>query len=171
MKNNIITFFVFGLIISCSSKKKDTIDGPVGFEEVDVSQTDDTLIYPSNPVGQASSANGQRVVELKNINFGFDSFDLSGSMKAMLAANAQWLKANPGSSIVIEGHCDERGTTEYNLALGERRASIVKDYLVLQLGVPANRVNTISYGEERPVNNASTDQAWEQNRRVEFTYQ
>ncbi|WP_341705636.1 peptidoglycan-associated lipoprotein Pal [Ferrovibrio sp.] len=96
--------------------------------------------------------------------FDFDKFDVKPAGKATLDKQAAWLKKYPNWKVVIEGHCDERGTREYNLALGERRANAVKTYLANQ-GIPANRVTTISYGKERPVALGSNEAAWAQNRR------
>jgi len=96
--------------------------------------------------------------------FDFDKFNIDAEAQATLKLQAAWLKRNPSVTITIEGHCDERGTREYNLALGERRANSVKDYLIT-LGVNPSRVDTISYGKERPVAIGSTNAAWAQNRR------
>ncbi len=96
--------------------------------------------------------------------FAYDSYSLSTTAQGTLNKQAKWLKANPSVAIAIEGHADERGTREYNLALGDRRASSVKDYLMSQ-GISSNRINTISYGKERPVKSGSNDTAWAQNRR------
>ncbi|MDY0359873.1 MAG: peptidoglycan-associated lipoprotein Pal [Desulforegulaceae bacterium] len=102
-----------------------------------------------------------------NIYFGFDSSEISEEARAILEEKAQWLMENKNVKITVEGHCDERGTTQYNLALGERRAESVKTYLVA-LGVDSSRILTISYGEERPAVNGSGDDAWSKNRRAEF---
>jgi len=96
--------------------------------------------------------------------FAYDSYSLAASAQATLNKQAKWLKANPSVAIAVEGHADERGTREYNLALGDRRASAVKDYLMSQ-GISSNRISTISYGKERPVKSGSNDTAWAQNRR------
>ncbi|RVU33783.1 peptidoglycan-associated lipoprotein Pal [Hwanghaeella grinnelliae] len=98
------------------------------------------------------------------IFFDFDASDIRGDQVAVLEKQAAWLKQFPGVTVVIEGHCDERGTREYNLALGERRANSHKDYLI-SLGVDPNRLETISYGKERPAVLGSNDAAWAQNRR------
>jgi len=97
--------------------------------------------------------------------FDFDRFDLKSAARATLEKQAAWLKANGGSSVTVEGHADERGTREYNLALGERRANSAKDYLVA-LGIAPGRIKTVSYGKERPVALGSNDAAWAQNRRA-----
>lgn len=96
--------------------------------------------------------------------FDFDKYDLKPEGRATLEKQAAWLKNYPNVAIVVEGHCDERGTREYNLALGERRANAVKDYLVAN-GIQAARIKTLSYGKERPVALGSNDAAWAQNRR------
>lgn len=97
--------------------------------------------------------------------FDFDKYNVSAEGRATLDKQAAWLKANQAAVVTIEGHCDERGTREYNLALGERRAHSAKDYLVSQ-GVAASRVKTISYGKERPVALGHDEGAWKQNRRA-----
>lgn len=96
--------------------------------------------------------------------FDFDKSDIKPEGRATLQRQADWLKKYPNVTVTVEGHCDERGTREYNLALGERRATAVKKILVA-LGVPANRVSTISYGKERPAVVGSNEAAWAQNRR------
>jgi len=105
--------------------------------------------------------------DLTRIHFDFDQFTLSPEARQTLAANATIIKAAPGLRVRIEGHCDERGSDEYNLALGERRAQAAKDYLV-SLGVPTDRLELISYGEELPLDPASNEAAWAKNRRAEF---
>lgn len=109
--------------------------------------------------------NAQGVVE--TVYFAFDSSELSATAQRTLRDNATWLKAHPEVNVVIEGHCDERGTIEYNLALGQRRASSVRDYLT-SLGVERGRMRLVSYGEERPVDPGHNEAAWSQNRRAAF---
>ncbi len=100
--------------------------------------------------------------------FDFDKYNLKADARGTLEKQAAWLKKWPAVTITVEGHCDERGTREYNLALGERRANSVKDYLVA-LGVNPSRIRTISYGKERPVALGSNEAAWAQNRRSATT--
>ncbi len=107
---------------------------------------------------------------LREIYFDFDRYDLSADARAILKANTDWLKANPSTRVKIEGHADERGTNEYNLALGAKRAQSAKDYLVT-LGMPAERLSTISYGEELPVCKEHTEACWQKNRRDRFVVQ
>jgi peptidoglycan-associated lipoprotein len=107
------------------------------------------------------------VADLKDIHFDFDKYDIRPGDAKTLDGNAGWLKSNPNHLVLIEGHCDERGTNEYNLALGERRAKSTMNYLVSQ-GVQASRITIISYGEERPVCSQKTEECWAQNRRAHF---
>jgi len=107
------------------------------------------------------------VAALKEVYFDFDKYDIRPADAKTLDANATWLKSNADNLVLIEGHCDERGTNEYNLALGERRAKATMNYLVSQ-GIQANRITIISYGEERPVCNEKTEACWAKNRRANF---
>lgn len=101
------------------------------------------------------------------IHFEYDQARLLPEAKVILKRKAKWLLANPGVNVIIEGHCDERGSNEYNMALGDRRAHSAKNYLV-DLGVPAQRLTTISYGEEKPLASGHNEMAWAQNRRDQF---
>ena len=105
--------------------------------------------------------------ENQDIHFEYDSSELTSMAKLVLKEKAEWLKENYSVSIIIEGHCDERGTTEYNLALGERRASVAKAYLT-NLGISDSRMNTVTYGEEQPIDTGMTESAYRKNRRAHF---
>jgi len=104
---------------------------------------------------------------LEAIYFDFDKYNIRSDAQPVLDKNAECLKKSPGKRITVEGHCDERGTEEYNIALGERRAKAARDYLI-KLGINKGQLNTISYGESRPVCNQETEDCWQQNRRAEF---
>jgi peptidoglycan-associated lipoprotein len=104
---------------------------------------------------------------LKDVHFAYDSYELSDSARETIRTNADWLRENPKAKVEIEGHCDTRGTAEYNLALGAKRATAVRDYLV-SLGVAADRLTTISYGKELPLCHEETPDCWEENRRAHF---
>ncbi len=108
------------------------------------------------------------IASLRTIYFDFDKYNLRDDARRILERNAEILKSNPDVKIVIAGHCDERGTNEYNLALGENRAKAARDYLI-RLGVETSRITTLSYGEERPVAMGHDEAAWSQNRRGEFS--
>lgn len=104
---------------------------------------------------------------LETVYFDFDSSELGDATLRVLEANAAWLRSNPRFGVVVEGHCDERGTTEYNLSLSRRRAAAVRDHLV-RLGIDATRLELLPYGEERPAVDGRTESAWAKNRRAEF---
>jgi len=104
---------------------------------------------------------------LRTIHFDYDSAEIRGDQRATLQANADWLREHPNVRILIEGHCDERGTREYNLALGDQRAQAATAYLT-SLGISDSRIETISYGEENPIAMGEGEQFWAQNRRGEF---
>lgn len=138
--------------------------------EADSSSTGDgsSATTSSTTSSSSSIASGSQQDLVVNVGdrvfFDFDRFDLDQLARETLERQAAWLKSNPGVVITVEGHCDERGTREYNLGLGDRRANAAKDYLVA-LGVAPGRVTTVSYGNERPVAMGSNEDAWKQNRR------
>jgi peptidoglycan-associated lipoprotein len=107
---------------------------------------------------------------VKDIYFDYDKYDLRPDQTATAQSNAQWLAQHANVKFTVEGHCDERGSTEYNIALGDNRAQAVKNALT-QAGVAADRVRTISFGKEKPVCTESTEACWQQNRRAHFVYQ
>jgi len=122
---------------------------------------------PPAPAPRPAPAEFKSIPELRDVFFDFDKHAIRPDAARTLDANIDWLKANASALVLIEGHCDERGTNAYNLALGERRASATLDYLVAR-GVAATRVTVISYGEERPVCTAHNEACWAQNRRAHF---
>jgi peptidoglycan-associated lipoprotein len=107
------------------------------------------------------------IFENEDILFEFDSAKLSEEAQQILRTKAEWLRKNPRAQVIIEGHCDERGTNEYNLALGDRRAFSAKAFLI-DLGISQSRLTTVSYGEERPLDSRSDEEAWAKNRRAHF---
>lgn len=115
----------------------------------------------------AREAETKAAPQLEDIHFDFDKSDIKTDAREALQKNADWLQKNPDIKIQIEGHCDERGTAEYNLALGERRAMSTKKYLI-SLGISADRIYTISYGEELPIDPNHSEDAWAKNRRAHF---
>jgi peptidoglycan-associated lipoprotein len=125
---------------------------------------------PPAPAPAAPPAPPPAPAPLKDVFFDFDKANIRDDQKAALNDNVGWLKGNTGAKVLLEGHCDERGTAEYNLALGERRAKVVKDYLIAA-GVAAERVSTISYGKERPFVLGHDESAWKWNRRGHFVLQ
>jgi peptidoglycan-associated lipoprotein len=118
------------------------------------------------PAMPSPSAFGESAA-LRDIHFDFDQYRIRPEAGRALENNARWLKAHGNAVLLIEGHADERGTNEYNLALAERRAGAARDYLIA-LGVARTRINVVSYGEERPVCSDRTESCWAQNRRAHF---
>lgn len=178
----LILCLVLALVVlspACKKKKTgDTVPDPDAQEQVQTPEpSDEGAAEPEEvrdfvaaepevqQIDESAAAINQRG-ELKTIYFGYDKDELTDAARATLRQNANWLKANPQWNVVLEGHCDERGTIEYNLALGQRRANSVRSYMA-SLGVDASRVRTVSYGEERPVDNGHNEAAWAKNRRAE----
>ncbi len=129
-----------------------------------VAPTTNTATAPASSGIRPGSIEDFRVNVGDRVFFAYDKFDLSADARRTLERQAAWLKQYASVRLTVEGHADERGTREYNLALGERRANAAKDYLVA-LGVPASRLTTVSYGKERPSVLGSNEAAWSQNRR------
>jgi peptidoglycan-associated lipoprotein len=148
----------------CSTKKKGAgagADGS-GLDERGIPDTAGSLErYKS---GQELAGEGG---PLRDVRFAFDSYELDEQARAVLRENAEWLRDNPREKVEVEGHCDERGTVEYNLALGAKRARATKDYLVT-LGISSDRLTTISYGEELPLCTEHDETCWAKNRRSHF---
>ncbi|MBU0859477.1 MAG: peptidoglycan-associated lipoprotein Pal [Alphaproteobacteria bacterium] len=149
--------------VSACANKKDA-QGDIAIESRD-SSTLDTTVYDQNVGGPVPGSQQDLVVNVGDrVFFGYDQFDLTPEGQRTLEMQADWMKLYPNVNVNIEGHCDERGTREYNLALGDKRANSAKNYLIA-LGVPADRIQTISYGKERPAVMGSNPSAWAQNRR------
>lgn len=119
------------------------------------------------PAATAVAVPARELYELADIRFDFDKFNLKDEARATLKNHAEWLNKNKDVMVVVEGHCDERGTAEYNLALGERRANAATKFLV-DMGIDAKRIKTLSYGEELPLDKGHTEDAWARNRRAHF---
>jgi peptidoglycan-associated lipoprotein len=155
------------LVAGCSHPNKDegniTTDGQMNSNvTASPAPVDQTAANPN----AAGAGTQQDLVQNvgDRVFFGYDKYDLSPEARTTIEKQAQWLKTYPHINVSIEGHCDERGTREYNLALGEKRATAVRNYLVA-LGIEASRLQTISYGKERPAVTGSDEAAWAQNRR------
>ena len=166
--------FVF-FLAACSTTPKDTADssgsGSTSSTSTSTSSSSDVSSSENGDQAGADTASiepGSQEDLIVNVGdrvfFDYDSFELDGDAQELLQDQVAWLKQYSDVSVIIEGHCDERGTREYNLALGEKRAQAVKNYL-LSLGISSDRLSTISYGKERPAVVGSNDGAWTQNRR------
>ena len=169
MKKNLILIgifavLVFGLAIftGCAEKKTVVTDGSAQEQKVAAAQTADTTKEQPAKVQAAAT-----VVTVSDINFDFDKSNIRPDVREILKTDADVFLKNSASNIVIEGHCDERGTAEYNMALGQRRAQETKKYLG-NLGIKESKMKTISYGEERPLDPGHNEDAWARNRRAHF---
>jgi peptidoglycan-associated lipoprotein len=150
------------MLAACSSTPETPPGGPGGPQ---------SLGGPGGTGSRSGLPGSQQDLEASagdRVFFAFDRSDVSPEAREILARQADWLRRYPNVSVTIEGHCDERGTREYNLALGERRAQAVKNVLVA-LAIPASRISTISYGKERPAVVGSSEEAYAQNRRAVTT--
>ena len=168
-----LSLFLILVFAGCAGKKKEGIEPQVEQPKVEeeISTTEPaegTEIPGYEEEGVVRGVDElAREMELVNIYFDFDKYFLRPEAKEALQKNARILKANPQIKIKIEGHCDERGTVEYNLALGEKRSRSARDYLI-NLGIDPGRISIISYGKERPVAMGHNEDAWYKNRRDEF---
>ena len=146
------------LLAACASKKPQTAGAAAG----GAATPPPMMAKPSGPSPDSIEYFNQVVGN--TVSFDYDKYDLRPDAQAILRGQAAWLNQNPSRTVTVEGHCDERGTREYNLGLGERRANAAKQYLV-SLGLSAGRVKTISYGKERPACVSSDESCWAKNRR------
>lgn len=176
--NLVMAVLVAGLFLTVSCAKKTVVSDATTIQDQDKLDAEAKARAEAERIKAQQLADEKAMMEAKamaaknrfenqDIHFEFDSSDLSSMAKTLLKEKADWLKEYSSVSVSIEGHCDERGTTEYNLALGERRASAAKAYLV-DLGVSGSRLNTISYGEEKPLDMGNNETAWAKNRRAHF---
>ena len=178
LMNLILAVLVSGLFLTVSCAKKTVVSEPTTIEDQTQAQKDqadaerirqqklDEQMAKEQAMKDAVAMARKNFVN-QDVLFAYDSSELDSASMALLKVKAEWLMANPGQRATVEGHCDERGTTEYNLALGERRAAVVKAYLV-NLGVSSSRLSTISYGEEQPIATGASEGAYRLNRRAHF---
>ncbi len=161
-----ITIFMVLFVAACATTPKDSADSSgSGSSSSGSDVSSEGTITETSGSGIVSGSQEDLIVNVGDrVFFGYDSSDLDSDALELLQDQVAWLKQNADVSVTIEGHCDERGTREYNLALGEKRAQAVKNYLI-GLGINPDRISTISYGKERPAVVGSNDGAWAQNRR------
>lgn len=170
MKKFLFLFLAFALLFACAEKKVTTTQEEMAPAEETTLPEETVEPMEEAQVTEAAKEMGMSLEEVlrNDIHFDFDRYDIKDNDKATLKTIADFMIQNGDISIRIEGHCDERGTNEYNLGLGDRRAGATKSYL-MTLGVPSSRILTISYGEERPLCTRSDEGCWAQNRRAHFT--
>ena len=161
-----ISIFMVLFVAACATTPKDSADSSgSGSSSSGSDVSSEGSITETSGSGIVSGSQEDLIVNVGDrVFFGYDSSDLDSDALELLQDQVAWLKQNSDVTVTIEGHCDERGTREYNLALGEKRAQAVKNYLI-GLGINPDRVSTISYGKERPAVVGSNDGAWAQNRR------
>lgn len=165
-----LSFILAILLATPACSKKDVKqDEPLMSPDTSSGLAPGDVPIQSDPMGTSGTESGLTDTgsEFQVAYFDYDSYNLRSDAREALKENAAWLKKNRSVNVQIEGHCDERGTTEYNLALGERRANTARDYLV-RLGVSKSRLSVISYGEERPADPGHDEAAWSRNRRASF---
>ena len=171
MRFSLVTTFAAALLLAACSTPEDTSSSTGGSGSSGTgttSQSSNSGTQSSTIPGPAAGSQEELTVEVGDrVFFDFDQYNIRADQRGTVEALAAWLDTNPSVTLTIEGHADERGTREYNLALGERRANSVRDYLVA-LGINPARLSTVSYGEERPAVLGSNDSAWAQNRRGVF---
>jgi peptidoglycan-associated lipoprotein len=171
----LLVSLVLAATVSCAKKNVTTQDGSVSAANEDSyanAGQNKSLMEEGNMNSTASESQPESgsetgIVMQQDVYFEFDKATLAPDAREQLIHNGEWLRINSDVNIVIEGHCDERGTNEYNLALGDRRAETVRIFLT-DLGINTSRLTTISYGEEQPANPSHTESAWAQNRRAHF---
>jgi len=195
--NSAMIFLAVGLMLTVSCAKKSVVSDPSAVQvdtektaaaqaeaeaeaaaraselarqqAIEEEQINEEAARKARAAAEKQAAERQKF-ENRNVHFDYDSSRLTPAAKKILKEKAAWLRNNPGVTVVVEGHCDERGLTEYNLALGERRAMAARQYLV-DAGISPSRLTTISYGEEKPLDPAHNPEAWAKNRRAHFTIQ
>ncbi|TNF50666.1 MAG: peptidoglycan-associated lipoprotein Pal [Deltaproteobacteria bacterium] len=165
LKLVLIALFLCSSLIGCAKSTPQMDQEDVG--KSDMSQPSEVKGADEGSMKAEVVPTHDDIAGMERINFDFDQFTLSAEARSILGNNAKYLQANSGTNVVIEGHCDERGSDEYNLALGESRALAAKNYLV-SLGISAKRLSVISYGEEKPLSKGTGESVWAQNRRAEF---
>jgi peptidoglycan-associated lipoprotein len=161
-----------GLMLTTACTKKPKTPPGTMSQDQSKQATSDAGDVKSDDLDEAARLKEQALNQFlnENVQFAYDSYALDGAAQEVLKTKAAWLQENVDAKVLIEGHCDERGTVEYNLALGDRRAASCKNFLIT-LGVDGARLSTVSYGEERPVDMGATEAAWAKNRRSQFVIQ
>lgn len=174
MKKIVLLITVLAFSFGCKSLRKNSDGGDLGTGQGDSSIKSETTAsggsekIDASPMNFAATGSDSGSIEgLQTVFFEYDKSTLSPSEKAKLTANVAWLKKNSNAKMSIEGHCDQRGSNEYNLSLGERRANAVKQMLQ-SMGVSAQRLTTVSFGEEKPLMQGDSEEAMAKNRRANF---
>jgi peptidoglycan-associated lipoprotein len=168
MFNKILVISLFIVFAAGCSKKKAADE--VLPDQAITTPTQDTNVQSKDINFDSQGSDSGNIAGLYSLHFEYDKSTLTSESRGLAQKNAEWLKNHPGSTVQIEGHCDQHGSIEYNLALGERRAKAAKSYMV-NLGVVSKRLTTISYGKERPLDNSGSESADGKNRRANLVAQ
>ncbi len=159
----LLALLISAALVTASACSKSSTTAP---EETEVTQAVPTAVNADTNLDTGDSDSG-KAMGLQTVHFPYDSFALDEESKGVLTSNAEILKGKDTLKVQIEGHCDQRGGIQYNIALGEKRANATKNYLV-EMGIAADRVTTISFGKERPLDAGSSEEAYSKNRRANF---
>jgi len=162
-----LIFVIPGLLFTVSCAKK-TVKSDAGMTAAEAEAAKQRAIEEERLKGTESAIMAAKTAFVnEDVYFEYNRSDLLPAAQNVLRKKAEWLQRNPRAPVYIEGHCDDRGTNEYNLALGDRRAESAKSFLV-DLGISSSRLTTISYGEEKPIDSGLNEEAWAKNRRAHF---
>jgi peptidoglycan-associated lipoprotein len=168
LPNHTFAALLLAAVVAVGCAKKDTVQPGDSTGGNGGSPADTTGVMPGEPLGGDDMV-GEAPAEDRRVYFAFDSDTIDAAGRAVIEANAKAVRANRNAKVTLEGHCDERGTREYNLALGERRAMAVSR-MMQALGVPASQIFVVSFGEEKPADSGHDESAWSQNRRADIKY-
>lgn len=160
----IAALLVCGMIFTVSCSKKQVKPDTGAMQDKPAASTADD---DEDTAVQMEMQRAREAFENEDVYFDFDKSDLTADARSVLERKAAWMRSNADESVTIEGHCDERGTTDYNIALGEKRAKSAMEFLV-DMGIETSRLDTVSYGEERPADQGHDEDAWAKNRRAHF---
>lgn len=166
MKKLLLSLVLVSFIAGCAGTKKNA-DGSGGITSETTANGSTEKVDSSAMNFAAAGSDSEKIEGLKSIHFDFDAATVTGGEKAKLEGNVAWLNKNPSAKLLIEGHCDQRGSTEYNLSLGERRANAVKAMMV-KMGINENRLSTTSFGKEKLIATGDSEAEMAQNRRANF---
>jgi peptidoglycan-associated lipoprotein len=172
MKKSMVLLLVLSVMFAFGCQKRSITKTDTQQMDQDIASQRDRQGIEEQKIASLDEDVSSRYLEetrgmFEDILFDYDKYSVKAQYKSTLQAISSWMTKNMGATLSIEGHCDERGTNEYNLALGDRRAKAVKDYLV-SLGVPSSKIETLSYGEEKPTCTQQSESCWSKNRRAHF---
>lgn len=171
MKKLLLSAILLGLLSACASTgDKDKTSAAVEDKSMGQTTGADTKGTQGSQVASNPLTDPSNILSKRSVYFDLDSFTVKDEYKAIIEAHAQYLKQHPSAKAFLQGNCDERGSREYNIALGQKRAESVKKMMSV-LGVPENQMETVSFGEEKPKAEGHDDSAWAQNRRTDVVYQ